>query len=674
MWGSKLAALVALSTAVRAYEYDPYWIISHGALLTTRLDPILSPGGVSGHVHSILGTSSFKPVYDYENSRSGECTTANINIDKSSYWAPQLYRKYDNGSLGIVPMTYANTYEDEDIYEFPPGFRMMAGNPGRTTFNNSDPTNLAVNYTCLDYTAAALPQTAAFPEYNCPDGLRAQVYFPHCWDGQNLWLENSAHVAYGIDSEDPGGGSQCPDTHPYRLVGVFFEFIFQDDYAYEPGARVWSFGDDVGYGFHGDFTNGWPEGFFQTILSYGPACFVGFSLADCPALAPYVSTIGGDCNPEFYRVDEDIGYNANLTSLPGNNPIGEARSTNYVEEAEFTWAAPQIPGNWNKVGCIAEGSGGRALTADSTTSGDMSPDYCISFCAAAGYTYAGVEYGDECYCGDSFSNGASTDSLLATSNCSVPCAGALYGKGFCGGASTLTIYEFAGEGDVSVDAVTTVDFLLGGLGASPTQIAVASTDLIADTAPVATVFYSTTDLPQPTAFSAGGSGETTDTLVYANNQTAVATAASGSSSAVAGSTGALTSATSSGTGVLGSSSASASVSASGSGSAGASGSAAVEAASSVVSGSATSPYSSATPTSQASSTTSSASAEVDAATTPGAVLIAEPSSSSSSSESAATTTTGSVIAGTTTVSDSAATTTSADSASCKRKRSRRSRH
>jgi len=78
------------------------------------------------------------------------CTTANVAVDKSNYWVPQLYRKGPDGRLTIAPLQYANTYYQvrrtgtEDVYEFPPGFRMLAGNPFRTTFNKSDPNQDAV--------------------------------------------------------------------------------------------------------------------------------------------------------------------------------------------------------------------------------------------------------------------------------------------------------------------------------------------------------------------------------------------------------------------------------------------------------------------------------------------------------------------------------------------------
>lgn len=39
--------------------------------------------------------------------------------------------------------------EDEPTYEFPPGFRMLAGDPDRRTIDLDDPAQDAVRYVCL---------------------------------------------------------------------------------------------------------------------------------------------------------------------------------------------------------------------------------------------------------------------------------------------------------------------------------------------------------------------------------------------------------------------------------------------------------------------------------------------------------------------------------------------
>jgi len=53
MFGFYVVALVALFGDVNAY-----WRMNCSPLMDARIDPIVSPGKVPGHVHSIVGSAS----------------------------------------------------------------------------------------------------------------------------------------------------------------------------------------------------------------------------------------------------------------------------------------------------------------------------------------------------------------------------------------------------------------------------------------------------------------------------------------------------------------------------------------------------------------------------------------------------------------------------------------
>ena len=100
--------------------------------------------------------------------------------------------------------------------------------------------------------AAELPQDPTTCTY-----IRAQVTFPSCWDG-------NTNVIY------PDGGwmaGSCPSSHPKRIPTLFFEAIFDVSQIKTGDTLMYSHNDSIGYGFHGDFLNGWKSGVIQNAIS-----------------------------------------------------------------------------------------------------------------------------------------------------------------------------------------------------------------------------------------------------------------------------------------------------------------------------------------------------------------------------------------------------------------------
>ena len=111
-----------------------------------------------------------------------------------------------------------------------------------------------------------LDERADFFQHQCPGAMRAQVFFPTCWDGVNLDTpDHKSHMAYPIQNYNSG---DCPSTHPVHLVSLFYEmFVSVDQYPYVPGSWVFSFGDNTGLGMHADFQDGWTDkGLLQTAI------------------------------------------------------------------------------------------------------------------------------------------------------------------------------------------------------------------------------------------------------------------------------------------------------------------------------------------------------------------------------------------------------------------------
>ncbi|PIL30122.1 hypothetical protein GSI_07699 [Ganoderma sinense ZZ0214-1] len=443
-----LWSLIPLATAVNA----EHWIFgSSRPIVTTRLDPVVTPNEIGPHVHSIVGGSRFKSVYDPDDLVQSNCSTIPVQPDKSNYWAPQMYHQdQENGLFTPIP-TYFNIYylmrpgpKNESIKAFPPGLRMVAGDTNRRSYNSSDFTQQAVSFVCLgaDAAQATDPDWAERPnffDHNCPYGMRAQVFFPSCWDGANLDSpDHKAHMAYPLQAYNTG---DCPDTHPVHLVSLFYEMVVSVDQFDYWGNGTWVLanGDTTGYGHHGDFTNGWDVDLLQEAID--TCTQAQGDVLDCPPLAAAIDQASADaCVLETEVVDEDTGFSAPIAVLPGCNPLwngtGARPPCSGLPVVELVPVQTPLPTNWSEVGCIAEGASGRALTGASTTSANMTRAACAAFCEEQGFALAGVEYSDECYCDNELRNDASNVTVL-WNECPNRCAGNT--NEICGGPMRLTL-------------------------------------------------------------------------------------------------------------------------------------------------------------------------------------------------------------------------------------------
>ncbi len=116
----------------------PYLFLGAGIPVSIqRLDPVISPGKVSGHVRSIVGGNAFAPTLDFDATQKATCSTIRVAADKSNYWMPALYFHAKNGSFIRVPekpdhriyYKFGNgeNTPDKERSEFPPGFRRISG-------------------------------------------------------------------------------------------------------------------------------------------------------------------------------------------------------------------------------------------------------------------------------------------------------------------------------------------------------------------------------------------------------------------------------------------------------------------------------------------------------------------------------------------------------------------
>lgn len=106
-----LAILAATTEAIKNKNTFAVLSFRGNSLTSGRMDPIVNPGGPSGHVHVIQGGNAFALTMDNDTPSKSTCTSARINKDFSNYWTPTAYfQDPKTGELESVPMFYMNVY------------------------------------------------------------------------------------------------------------------------------------------------------------------------------------------------------------------------------------------------------------------------------------------------------------------------------------------------------------------------------------------------------------------------------------------------------------------------------------------------------------------------------------------------------------------------------------
>ncbi|KAF3020177.1 hypothetical protein E8E14_010208 [Neopestalotiopsis sp. 37M] len=325
-------------------------------LVVERIDPLVAPGlNPSPHTHQVVGGNSFNASMDpssIDPPAQSTCTSCIYTADKSNYWTASIYfQSPENGTFKRVPQM-ANGRLNRTLLEqdggitvyymrpfsgtnknttvFPPGFRMLAGDP---TLRNRTDSFANICHRCLaasdrlmggDGAPCDANDFKSFPPKMCAGGIRATVIFPSCWDGKNLDSpDHRTHVAYG-----PGqalAGDQCPDTHPVRIPQVMYEIMYDTTQFNNPdywkdGKQpfVYSFGDPTGFGAHGDYLFGWKDDALQRAMDgLGTTC----ASEDCTQVLDIQAGKDAIACTKAQQATEDVGSSNWLKTLPGGMPI-----------------------------------------------------------------------------------------------------------------------------------------------------------------------------------------------------------------------------------------------------------------------------------------------------------------------------------------------------------------
>ncbi|GAA5875572.1 hypothetical protein JCM16303_000671 [Sporobolomyces ruberrimus] len=455
---SRFALLAALlvNSSVQAF-----WRLPCGnSLVIERADTIVSPYQISGHVHNILGGSNFALGTTYEALRASDCTSCLVKQDMSNYWTPQLYFQWANGSFTSVDavgggliyyLPRSHPTDKTNVTAFPSGLRMLTGNPFKRSYDGGDAAQ-AIGWNCLGAPVSATRQPY-LPPYNCPNGLRGEIRFPSCWNGVDIQSsDHFSHMAYPIGGES----GPCPSTHPVRLVTLFYEIMWSVDpwNRYRSQAMnstqpfVLAMGDSTGYGYHGDFFDGWDRDILQQAID---TCTSDSGVIEyCKVFDLYDPAHTCRKTPDVNEV-----VLGTLATLPGCNPVtgfmdGYATPCSgsttpppqiYNNTAAYNGSAPPVGSNvgpnspsvlttyktWSYQDCYSDLVNGRALPFGLSTA-NKTVQACLDACASKNYTLCGVQYHGECWGGNKLGSGSTA---LGAGSCGLTCTDNLLQ--YCGG-------------------------------------------------------------------------------------------------------------------------------------------------------------------------------------------------------------------------------------------------
>ncbi|KAG8924241.1 hypothetical protein FRC01_011740 [Tulasnella sp. 417] len=281
-------SFVAILASLASVQVANAWfrLACSTPLVQERIDPIISPGQTSQHLHSIHGGSNFSKDMTYNTARQSSCTSCAIAQDLSNYWTPTLYFKDPNtGQFEKVPngglLVYYQNRGSADasnggkgLKAFPAGFRMISGDPRKRSKKyaeglgtQAELAERAIKSTCLRYGSGNTGYDYyGFPTTDCEAGL-------------NLFYE----ITWDISA-------------------------FSNRWKGKPWPFVWSNSDPTGYGWHGDFQNAIDH------CNQTPDQLAGKSEA-CPYFTVLPATTFSACRAKTTEVVEPI--NGPMAKLPG---------------------------------------------------------------------------------------------------------------------------------------------------------------------------------------------------------------------------------------------------------------------------------------------------------------------------------------------------------------------
>ncbi|EIN04521.1 galactose oxidase [Punctularia strigosozonata HHB-11173 SS5] len=250
-----------------------------------------------------------------------------------------------------------------------------------------------------------------------------------------------------------GGGNNGAPVFPV-LSGLPSGWTYAACYVDNANGRVFTteLNDNPTLTVEGCINSCRSQNFTLAGMEFADQCFCGNTLVNGATVATDPTT----CN---------MGCAGNTTEACG----GPSRLSVYTSTAKVT-ALPvptvlnsSLPGNWKFQGCLMDGAT-RVFPYQNIWTNNNTVEACLTQCSDFGYPAAGMEFGDECWCGDvSDVTNNPNGGLAPETDCSAPCSGDPIH--LCGGANRLQYYQYEGGLQTwhTPSNIGRYEFLIGGV-------------------------------------------------------------------------------------------------------------------------------------------------------------------------------------------------------------------
>ncbi|KAI8942832.1 hypothetical protein NX059_000872 [Plenodomus lindquistii] len=246
-----------------------------------------------------------------------------------------------------------------------------------------------------------------------------------------------------------------PSTSPPQATGLPDGFTYKGCYVDGPGYRILNFQqpDDQSMTIASCASKCAAAGYPISGLEYSYQCMCDFvvRMGGAPALSE------SECNSKCAgNPDQTCGGPNRLSIYSSQTPLKVIQAPKPVQNVS----------DWEYQGCITEGvNNQKVFPWQLINSTGLTPEWCLTRCQEFGYMVGGMEYSEECYCGDIDQIEQKGGVAVAESECNMACSGDP--EAICGAGNRLSWYQWKGDplyvwGYPTGAAAGQYKFLVGG--------------------------------------------------------------------------------------------------------------------------------------------------------------------------------------------------------------------